>query len=778
VKSASWNEATSITTSTPNKNTRQPPNFEESKQNIRKSASSNNLDNGVLLRKHLTKTKENNDSLIDLGNHNDLNVTRVSILEFFDPLAEPSEPVVDEDIYYAKSDTSSSFYEAHDPFDYMTAQALNPPADTPDGEIPKLPPRLGHMRQDSKDYGRRVGVVKPNITSVPSIETIKRRRKTAQDYENVVKKEAQIFECKKRPAVAVDSEAMSFVDMVKEVRGRFRFDDRESNPGMVLCARVDASYLNGTEVKVVVHHRGNPQPVVFTAAVDSEVEMIVVQVLVELDPSKASLADQYLLQVHGAAEYIAGGTLSQYEYVHQCYKYDRDLNLTLVLKENVVHSLARTSQDDEDDCNVGISDISPMDQMKTLSFDELEILMGILAKEGDRISQTARTLASCSEKEVMKGLRPRQMLQAVKAVCALLGGVETLDLSEVCDQLITECLKFDQAKGNEDPSGRLRPEIVAEVGEKYAMVKIGKCSDYQTHSVEIESIVEKIKDRVQAMIFTYARTFRVDFELEQPGERIAASRLSAESGEETLLVRVNCVHRLDPSWNHTDYRLDLMVYHGTRPIGVTLSTKMCPPGKGNSHYERVVVEDWLEVQQLPISMVPLEARLVLSLVGRDRQTDDKGGESFTYTELGWCALQMYSHDRNLMQGRFLLPVWPVEARQQIGPAPDPGSHPRAETCPLVSIVLPELGGPVSLQTVTASTTKQDLDITQLDHNTQQQLIDYCEQDILAFKERPFIEREILWEKRHYLRGVPGALPKVLLAARSWDQPPYLTCTAC
>jgi len=33
---------------------------------------------------------------------------------------------------------------------------------------------------------------------------------------------------------------------------------------------------------------------------------------------------------------------------------------------------------------------------------------------------------------------------------------------------------------------------------------------------------------------------------------------------------------------------------------------------------------------------------------------------------------------------------------------------------------------------------------------------------------PIDEREILWEKRHYLHDRPEALPKVLLAAHSWD----------
>ena len=79
------------------------------------------------------------------------------------------------------------------------------------------------------------------------------------------------------------------------------------------------------------------------------------------------------------------------------------------------------------------------------------------------------------------------------------------------------------------------------------------------------------------------------------------------------------MHRLDTNWDY-NARLDGVPRHQTYRSHL--------PGKGNSHYD--VVEDWLEVQQLPIRMVPLEARLVLSLVGRDRVTDDKG-DTYTYT---------------------------------------------------------------------------------------------------------------------------------------------------
>ncbi len=33
----------------------------------------------------------------------------------------------------------------------------------------------------------------------------------------------------------------------------------------------------------------------------------------------------------------------------------------------------------------------------------------------------------------------------------------------------------------------------------------------------------------------------------------------------------------------------------------------------------------------------------------------------------------------------------------------------------------------------------------------EQLIHLCEQDILSFHSRPALDKEVLWEKRHYLR---------------------------
>ena len=412
--------------------------------------------------------------------------------------------------------------------------------------------------------------------------------------------------------------------------------------------------------------------------------------------------------------------------------------------------------------------------MKMLSYSELEILLTTLTREIERMSRTAQTLVTCSEKNVIQSLRPKNVLQAVKAICALLGSVESIDVREAQEHLKSVCLEFEAAKGNEDPSGRLRPEIVEEVGE-YANVTITKTGgDFRRHANDLNDALQQLRRKVEALVRSYARTFRVDFKLEDEDDSIIVGekRLTTKV-QETLLVRVCCVHRLSPEWQYTDYRVDLRVYHGTRLIGgETLATATKPGTREPTDLHAAAwLDHWLEVQSLPISSLPFEARLVLSLVGRVKVPGERGEpDTYRAEELGWAAIQLFSRKRALAQGAFMLPVWPVEAVQQVGPAPDSGSHPHGHTCPLISIELPELGGPVMFpkeDELQASSEETLHHIEQLDSNSQQQLRDMCEQDILEFTQRSPGERELLWDKRRYLGSTPGALPKVLLAAQTW-----------
>ncbi len=143
----------------------------------------------------------------------------------------------------------------------------------------------------------------------------------------------------------------------------------------------------------------------------------------------------------------------------------------------------------------------------------------------------------------------------------------------------------------------------------------------------------------------------------------------------------------------------MQVYHGTRPIAELLSTDFV--SKTDSFYDRVRFNKWVELKSVRMCSLPRESRLVFTLYGRIlAPTNPPPGQEVDRVarpvkrELCWGSLQLFNFERALAQGTFLLPLWPRAVEKQIGPAPDPGSHPSANSCPVLSLELPELGSRV------------------------------------------------------------------------------------
>ena len=67
--------------------------------------------------------------------------------------------------------------------------------------------------------------------------------------------------------------------------------------------------------------------------------------------------------------------------------------------------------------------------------------------------------------------------------------------------------------------------------------------------------------------------------------------------------------------------------------------------------------------------------------------------------------------------------------KQIGPAPDSGSHPSANSCPVLSMELPEIGSPVVFPDKVPNqlAPREDYNFRDLQHDDQQQLLDICSQ---------------------------------------------------
>lgn len=128
-------------------------------------------------------------------------------------------------------------------------------------------------------------------------------------------------------------------------------------------------------------------------------------------------------------------------------------------------------------------------------------------------------------------------------------------------------------------------------------------------------------------------------------------------------------------------------------------------------------------------------------------------------------LIFFSFFSNLIQGSFLVSIWPKETSHVYGPAPPSGTHPHPDH-PVFSVEIPATNAifPSVHSNLTSNVIKGDF--SSLDLQTQQLLMDVAAQDMLY--KLPSDIREVLWEKRHYLYNIPEALPKVLLAAHSWE----------
>ncbi|XP_044594663.1 phosphatidylinositol 4-phosphate 3-kinase C2 domain-containing subunit beta isoform X2 [Cotesia glomerata] len=716
-------------------------------------------DNQLQVLKVIEKKPNNN--LIDLSafeNPEDKTNVRVSVLEAFDPLLIKTEAIKKESTpkNNEPSQTDGSVYDPFDPFDYMystnesissdpvyAAVEKTPTSPAVSPAAPPLPPR------NSSAWN----TIEKRRTSLD-----RRRKRQTRLYENitVVKARASLQDC----------DLKAFHLMIKAVRGEFPFNDPNTNIGHVISPMMENLYPDGTSIKLVVHPQlsessENPAPSInFTCNVSCSVEHVILNVACSLEDNIVN-ADKYCLRVWGLAEYLAPNTtLAQYEYIHQCIKLEKDIELAIITRAQIKRSIARSLQDDNRDQDLKLEDILPNEPLEPISYDTLIILLETVEKEMERVETAAIQLAAPNHSSsLLPQLQPRGVVQSVKAVCALMGNIETYEITEAVDNFVNACCQFLPQMHTTNIECK-KPEILHEDGD-YSVVTL------RTKFPELlGSHCHKIRDAIQDLVETYCNAFRVDFH-KLRGEYLANSLVSSEVLD-TVLVRVGALHRIPNSWKHDDYIVAAQIFHGTRPVGNPVLSE--PMTLNVNFYSRILFNTWLEFRGISVCQVPREARLVLVIYGRTLQPtehDNSSGEgSMQKEELGWGAIQFFDYDGVMSQGNFFLSLWPAAADKRLGPAPAPGIHPYGETNPIIGLELPDYGGRVLFPTELRDHDVESLDINLLDQNTKELLIDICQQD--TFSRPPVDEREILWEKRHYLHEIPEALPKVLLAAHSWD----------
>ncbi|XP_068627599.1 phosphatidylinositol 4-phosphate 3-kinase C2 domain-containing subunit alpha [Battus philenor] len=676
-------------------------------------------------------------NLIDFGGRRAKGAgsVRVSVLEAFDPLLT-DQPHSE---YMAPSECSS-VYEEYDPLDFLYGET----------EMRDAPVYATVNKRDS------TMLPSPPPKSIPAVPAVPKRPTTNKLYDCIVQTRNKNY----------DSEHKAFLKLVLDVRKKFVYSDDKTNPGHVIAARSGGRYPPNTSIKILVHHAHSDEPITFTSDVESTVEHVILTVVCSLDEDIREDMSGYMLRVWGAKEYLTpGSSLSEYDYIRECVRLEKDVRL--FLHEGRDNELARSERDDARDSHLTLDDLT-CSQGATLTFDNLSILLETLEGELSRAVGVIGAEGTCS---------PKAVFQAVKAICALAGGVETLHVTYTLNA-------FAQACTSQGSGAAVTPEIQSESGP-YCCVSLRAATAREAAAQQCA----RLRDAVRALLALYTRTRLLDFRLADAPASAANTHkaVPAHTIVETMLFCIEAVHCLPLCWNHDEYLFHAQIYYGTRPLKTIHATHSSKIECGG-FYPRIIFDTWLNLEDIPINSLPRESRLVLTLYGRTQRAEDNqhqnneniqqknedgeqnGDVQYEQVELGWAAIQMFDFDCMLASGNYVLPLWPAQCDRRIGPAPHPLHSPPAPF-PVINIEIP-----IYTRTGVKWTNgdeEKHRNVSQeelppfdsLDGHTQSQLLHLIEQG--AYQRMPTEGREVMWEKRQYLVELAGALPLVLLAATNW-----------
>jgi len=116
-----------------------------------------------------------------------------------------------------------------------------------------------------------------------------------------------------------------------------------------------------------------------------------------------------------------------------------------------MQAIARTERDDEHDADLLPEQLLPNEVVPIVTYDNMMILIETLEMEIDKLESAAdglpgRSVVSCSG-----------VVQAVKAICALLGSIDTMEIARCVADLKRIC-EVEQKKYS---AGASNPEIVS-----------------------------------------------------------------------------------------------------------------------------------------------------------------------------------------------------------------------------------------------------------------------------------------------------------------------------
>jgi phosphatidylinositol-4-phosphate 3-kinase len=638
-----------------------------------------------------------------------------NILETFDPLISK---------HSINEEASNAYYSDQDPFDYiyngnshcsdpLYEAVSNRTENNYDLTPPPLPPRNSSYNDT------------PQQTYNDNVQYSKKL------YENIVEK------------TVFDKDSLAFYNMVKELRSKYSFDDEKSNVGHIKVATLNSSYLNVSSIKVLVypsyecfHNDRQPQltrinstenyqrlenylsPLVFTCDTKSTVIHIIMQVLAMLENELQGLPENFVLKTIGSQEWLSDTnvTLSHLHYVQTSISLEKDIQFALYPRHaKHLKAIARTEIDDKRDRELKMENILPKDPVTSISYESLIILLETLEMEIEKVQAQSTNAPNTHISFNSSGV-----IQACRAICSLLGCIDTFELYHAVNGLKDTC---DMQTSSSLQHKNLRQvDILSEKGN-YAKVSLRP----RSISEELKYRCDEIRDAVQHLLEVYTQAFQVNYTVNRPQWNI--SFINTSSVSQTVMLNLMAIHRPMYTWKYDEYMMGIQIFHGTRFIGEPVITQCSNSLAG--FFPRLTFDTWLSFSDVPISILPREARIVFVLYGCMKQNPDGSTTSaessmnnnasqqeVTKVELGWSAVQFFDYDREMIQGVYFLTIWPPSTDKYFCPSPQRATHPHGDYCPVLSVEIPSYGGRLRFPDIAPNSNVPKLDFYSLDTNLQ------------------------------------------------------------
>lgn len=409
-----------------------------------------------------SKKQQNTSNLIDLDVVDENSTS--NILETFDPLISSNRSSTEE--------VENSYYTDYDPFDNIYNSQYSDPlyeaVTRSDNSITS--PKQSHSPQGSLEYYGPILSLPHESSQAPPLpprNSARNECKKEIDFEKVNENEyfSQFsrFSNKLYENVILkksfDKDLIAFYTMVKELRSKYLYNDEVSNIGHIVAAQFENKYMSETSIKLLVFPSNEcfikkgckrlaeksvdvnwledyVNPIIFTCDVNSTVEMILNHVMVVLEGEVAGSSENYALKTIGSQEWLASDSiLSHLEFVHSNIKLEKDVKLGLFpKKDKYMKVFARSALDDTRDSQIKIENIVPKEPFSSISYDSLMILLETLETEFDKLETSA------SDSQIVCSFHCSGVVQGVKAICALLGSVDTIELFDAVTNLKEICL--------------------------------------------------------------------------------------------------------------------------------------------------------------------------------------------------------------------------------------------------------------------------------------------------------------------------------------------------